>query len=97
MRASWRPRRAPAGSATCCSTWPGTCPTAGLLDTEMALDDAMASVESREGEVVAEIKAELKRALEWAGDARTRKWLEKRADEKIKRQQRRLRTRDCRR
>ena len=40
-----------------------------------------------------EIKAELKRALEWAGDARTRKWLEKRSEDKIKRQQRRLRTR----
>ena len=52
----------------------------------------MASVESREGEVVPEIKAELKRALEWAGDARTRKWLEKRSEDKIKRQQRRLRT-----
>ena len=67
-------------------------PSAGLLDTEIALDEAMASVESREGEVVPEIKAELKRALEWAGDARTRKWLEKRSEDKIKRQQRRLRT-----
>ncbi len=67
-------------------------PTAGLLDTEIALDEAMVSVESREGEVVPEIKAELKRALEWAGDARTRKWLEKRSEDKIKRQQRRLRT-----
>jgi hypothetical protein len=42
--------------------------------------------------VVPEIKAELKRALEWAGDARTRKWLEKRSEEKIKRQQRRMQT-----
>jgi DNA polymerase III subunit delta' len=67
-------------------------PAAGLLDTEIALDEAMVSVESREGEVVPEIKAELKRALEWAGDARTRKWLEKRSEDKIKRQQRRLRT-----
>jgi DNA polymerase-3 subunit delta' len=67
-------------------------PQAGLLDTEVALDEAMASVESRGGEVVPEIKAELKRALEWAGDARTRKWLEKRSEDKIKRQQRRLRT-----
>jgi DNA polymerase III subunit delta' len=67
-------------------------PRAGLLDTEIALDEAMESVESREGEVVPEIKAELKRALEWAGDARTRKWLEKRSEDKIKRQQRRLRT-----
>jgi DNA polymerase-3 subunit delta' len=68
-------------------------PRAGLLDTELALDEAIASVESREAEVVPEIKAELKRALEWAGDARTRKWLEKRSEDKIKRQQRRLRTR----
>jgi DNA polymerase III subunit delta' len=67
-------------------------PRAGLLDTEIALDDAIATVESREGEVVPEIKAELKRALEWAGDARTRKWLEKRSEDKMKRQQRRLRT-----
>ena len=67
-------------------------PRAGLLDTELALDEAMASAEARQGEVVPEIKAELKRALEWAGDARTRKWLEKRSEEKIKRQQRRLRT-----
>ena len=68
-------------------------PRAGLLDTEIALDEAIASVESREAEVVPEIRAELKRALEWAGDARTRKWLEKRSEDKIKRQQRRLRTR----
>lgn len=67
-------------------------PRANLLETEVALDDAMASVESRAGEVVPAIKAELKRALEWAGDARTKKWLEKRSEEKIKRQQRRLRT-----
>lgn len=71
-------------------------PTSGLLDTELALDEAMVSVESREGEVVPEIKAELKRALEWAGDARTRKWLEKRSEDKIKRQQRRLRTQGLR-
>ena len=67
-------------------------PRAGLLDTEIALDDAIASVESRDGEVAPVIRAELKQALEWAGDARTRKWLEKRSEEKIKRQQRRLRT-----
>jgi DNA polymerase-3 subunit delta' len=67
-------------------------PQAGLLDTELALDEAMASAEARQGEVVPEIKAELRRALEWAGDARTRKWLEKRSEDKIKRQQRRLRT-----
>ena len=59
----------------------------------MALDEAMATRGSREqGEVVPEIEAELKRALEWAGDARTRKWLEKRHEDKVKRQQRRLRT-----
>jgi len=71
-------------------------PGSGLLDTEIALDEAMVSVESRGAEVVPEINAELKRALEWAGDARTRKWLEKRSEDKIKRQQRRLRTQGLR-
>lgn len=67
-------------------------PSAGLLDTEIALDEAMAAVDSREQEPVAALQAELQRALEWAGDARTRKWLEKRHEERLKRQQRRLHT-----
>ncbi|MFH1834312.1 MAG: hypothetical protein ABH877_04745 [bacterium] len=67
-------------------------PTRGLMDTEVALDEVMATVESRAAERAAESAGELKLALEWAGDARTRKWLEKRHEEKLKRQQRRLRT-----
>ncbi len=67
-------------------------PNASLMDTQVALDEVMATVESRAAERVAESADELKRALEWAGDARTRKWLEKRHEEKLKRQQRRLTT-----
>jgi DNA polymerase III subunit delta' len=67
-------------------------PTAGLMDTQVALDEVMATVEGRAQERAAELEAELQRALEWAGDARTRNWLNKRHDEKLKRQQRRLHT-----
>jgi DNA polymerase-3 subunit delta' len=67
-------------------------PSADLLDTEVALDEAMAAVDSRIEEPVAALQAELERRLEWAGDARTRKWLEKRYEERLKRQQRRLHT-----
>ena len=49
-RGSWPRRRAPAASGTCSSTWPGIFPRAGLLDTEMALDDVMASVEAAAAE-----------------------------------------------
>jgi DNA polymerase-3 subunit delta' len=67
-------------------------PRAGLMDTLTAVDEVMATVERRAEERVSELGGELQRALEWAGDARTRKWLEKRHDEKMKRQQRRLTT-----
>lgn len=67
-------------------------PTASLMETQAALDEVMATVESRAADRVAESADELKRALEWAGDARTRNWLEKRHGEKLKRQQRRLKT-----
>ena len=58
----------------------------------MALDDVMATVDGRSAEREAKLEAELRQALEWAGDARTRNWLQKRHDEKLKRQQRRLAT-----
>lgn len=65
-------------------------PRLGLLDTEVALDELMATVEARAGERVSELDEELARALEWAGDARTKAWLRKRHEERVKRQQRRL-------
>jgi len=67
-------------------------PTAGLMDTQLALDEVMAAIEGGAQQRGAELDAELQRALEWAGDARTRNWLNKRHDEKLKRQQRRLHT-----
>ena len=67
-------------------------PTGGLWDEELALDEVMAAVDGGAAERAAESVGELELALEWAGDARTRKWLEKRHEEKLKRQQRRLRT-----
>ncbi len=67
-------------------------PQSGLLDLETAIDDVMAAVEGRSTDREAELKAELAQAMEWAGDARTRTWLQKRHDEKVKRQQRRLST-----
>lgn len=65
-------------------------PGLGLLDREVALDDLMATVEARAEERTEELGAELARALEWAGDARTKAWLKKRHEERVKRQQRRL-------
>jgi DNA polymerase III delta' subunit len=67
-------------------------PTAGLMATQSAVDEVMVTVERRAMERVASAEAELQQALEWAGDARTRNWLKKRHDEKLKRQQRRLTT-----
>ncbi|MCE5253150.1 MAG: hypothetical protein LLG45_02905, partial [Actinomycetia bacterium] len=67
-------------------------PSAGLMDTQAALDEVMATVESRAGERARDLEEELVRRLEWAGDARTRSWLKKRHDENVKRQQRRLQT-----
>jgi DNA polymerase-3 subunit delta' len=67
-------------------------PRSSLLDVEVALDDVMATVDGRSAEREAKLEAELRQALEWAGDARTRNWLQKRHDEKLKRQQRRLAT-----
>lgn len=67
-------------------------PTGSLLDTQLAVDEVMATVESRARERAAGLDAELRQALEWAGDARTRNWLTRRHDERLKRQQRRLST-----
>jgi DNA polymerase-3 subunit delta' len=67
-------------------------PAAGLMDTQVALDEIMATVESRAEERAQDLQEELSRRLEWAGDARTRSWLKKRHEENVKRQQRRLRT-----
>jgi hypothetical protein len=62
----------------------------GLMDIEVALDDLMAAVDARAAERVGELEAELTRALEWAADARTKSWLKKRHEDRVKRQQRRL-------
>jgi len=62
------------------------------MDTQAALDEVMNTIEWRAEEKVAESAEELQQALEWAGDARTRSWLEKRHAEKLKRRQRRLAT-----
>jgi DNA polymerase III subunit delta' len=67
-------------------------PGAGLMDTQVALNEVMAGVDARSGERATELEAELEKALQWAGDARTRAWLKKRHEEKVKRQQRRLHT-----
>jgi len=66
--------------------------TSSPMDLQAALDEVMTTVEVRAPGLAAESAEELKQALEWAGDARTRKWLEKRHEEKLKRQQRRLQT-----
>lgn len=65
-------------------------PRAGLMATQSAVDEIMATVERRAVERVDTLEGELQQALEWAGDARTKNWLKKRHDEKLKRQQRRL-------
>jgi hypothetical protein len=67
-------------------------PTADLMHTQAAVDEVMNTIEKRAEEGVEESAGELEQALEWAGDARTRKWLEKRHEEKLKRQRRRLST-----
>jgi DNA polymerase-3 subunit delta' len=66
--------------------------TAGLMDIQSALDEVMDTIEKRAEEKMQESTGELQQALEWAGDARTRKWLEKRHEERLKRQRRRLST-----
>jgi len=71
-------------------------PSAGLMDTQIALDEVIATVEGRAGERSTELEAELARGLEWAGDARTKSWLKKRHEERVKRQQRRLYTQGLR-
>jgi hypothetical protein len=65
-------------------------PRLGLLDTQIAVDDLMATVDARAGERAGELQVELTRALEWAADARTKAWLKKRHEDRVKRQQRRL-------
>ena len=67
-------------------------PIFGLMATQSAVDEVMATVKRRAEERVASLDGELHQALEWAGDARTRAWLQKRHEEKLKRQQRRLTT-----
>ncbi len=57
---------------------------AGLMETQVALDELMATVEARAGERATDLEAELERALQWAGDARTEAWLKKRHEEKVK-------------
>ena len=65
-------------------------PRFGLLDTELAADELLATVEARASERAGVLEVELTRALEWAGDARTKAWLKKRHEDRVKRQQRRL-------
>jgi DNA polymerase-3 subunit delta' len=67
-------------------------PGAGLMQMQVALDEVMATAEARSAERATDLDAELERALQWAGDARTKAWLKKRHDDKVKRQQRRLLT-----
>jgi DNA polymerase III subunit delta' len=67
-------------------------PGAGLMDTQIALDEVMAGVDARAGRRTDDLDSELEKALQWAPDARTRTWLKKRHDEKVKRQERRLHT-----
>jgi DNA polymerase-3 subunit delta' len=67
-------------------------PSAGLMDTQAALDEVVATVENRASERSGDLGRELEQALEWAGDARTRAWLKKRHEDRAKRQQRRLHT-----
>ena len=67
-------------------------PGAGLMETQVAIDEIMATVEARAGERAADLEAEYQQALQWAGDARTKAWLKKRHEDRVKRQQRRLLT-----
>jgi DNA polymerase-3 subunit delta' len=67
-------------------------PSLGLLDTEVALDDIMATLEARAAERATDLETEFTRALEWAGDARTKAWIRKSHETRVKRQQRRLLT-----
>jgi DNA polymerase-3 subunit delta' len=65
---------------------------AGLMETQEAIDELMATVEARAGERATDLEVELERALQWAGDARTKAWLKKRHEDRVKRQQRRALT-----
>jgi DNA polymerase III subunit delta' len=67
-------------------------PHSSLMDSQVALEDLLSSIEARAAEHAAAAAGELDKALEWAGDARTKAWLKKRHEEKLKRQQRRAHT-----
>ncbi len=67
-------------------------PGAGLLETEVAIEEVLAMAEQGSEELATQMKEELKRRLEWASDARDRSRLEKEHERLLKRRQRRLRT-----
>ena len=64
-------------------------PEAGLLATERMLDDTLAAVERKADEQVAGLGTRRDQALDWAGDARTRAWINKMHEQRVRRERRR--------
>jgi len=69
--------------------WARRIPTGSFLDAHLAVDELMAGVEARAEERVAQLEEGRQLALAWAGDARARARVEKRFDERVKRERRR--------
>jgi len=64
-------------------------PQAGLWDTEQMLEEALAHMERRAEMTTAALEDKKKERLEWAGDARTRAWVTKTYDQRVRRARRR--------
>ena len=64
-------------------------PESDLLSTERMLDQTLSAVEKKADESVGGLDARRDQALDWAGDARTRSWVNKMHDQRVKRERRR--------
>lgn len=69
--------------------WAGRIPGATLLETETALDEILGSMEQKADSRIAGMEEKRDQALEWAGDARTKAWISKQHDQRVRRERRR--------
>ncbi len=63
-------------------------PGAGFARQTAMVDEIMTVLEQRQARAVATVEASRDRELEWAGDARTRAWVEKTSNQRSKREKR---------
>lgn len=72
--------------------WARALPGAGPLETLTMLDEVLAMVTKRADQVEIGLQERRREALEWAGDPRTRKRVEKLFDDRVRRERRRVTT-----